>query len=57
MLTWGANAFARILLGLKAHDMTAGFRCCRRKVLESIALDQIFSKGKTPRFDQSQTRC
>jgi dolichol-phosphate mannosyltransferase len=45
MLSWGANAFARVLLGLKAHDTTAGFRCYRREVLESIALDQIFANG------------
>ena len=45
MLSWGANAFARILLGLQAHDTTAGFRCYRRQVLESIALDEIFSNG------------
>ena len=45
MLSWGANAFARTLLGLKAHDTTAGFRCYRREVLESIALDQIFANG------------
>jgi glycosyltransferase involved in cell wall biosynthesis len=45
MLSWGANAFARILLGLSAHDTTAGFRCYRKEVLESIDLDQIFSNG------------
>jgi hypothetical protein len=45
MLSWGANAFARLLLGLEAHDTTAGFRCYRREVLESIALDEIFSNG------------
>jgi len=45
MLSWGANAFARVMLGLKAHDTTAGFRCYRREVLESIVLDQIFSNG------------
>jgi dolichol-phosphate mannosyltransferase len=45
MLSWGANAFARVLLGLKAHDTTAGFRCYRAEVLASIALDQIFSNG------------
>jgi dolichol-phosphate mannosyltransferase len=45
MLSWGANAFARIALGLTAHDTTAGFRCYRREVLESIDLDQIFSNG------------
>lgn len=45
MLSWGANAFARTLLSLKAHDTTAGFRCYRREVLASIALDEIFSDG------------
>lgn len=45
LLSWGANTFARTLLGLKAHDTTAGFRCYRRAVLESIALDDIFSSG------------
>ena len=45
MLSWGANAFARTLLGLKSHDTTAGFRCYHRPVLESIALDEIFSNG------------
>jgi dolichol-phosphate mannosyltransferase len=45
ILSWGANDFARILLGLQAHDTTAGFRCYRRQVLESIALDEIFSNG------------
>jgi dolichol-phosphate mannosyltransferase len=41
----GANAVARLMLGLKAHDCTAGFRCYRREVLESIELDEIFSDG------------
>lgn len=45
ILSWGANAFARFMLGLKAHDATAGFRCYRREVLESIDLDQVFSNG------------
>jgi glycosyltransferase involved in cell wall biosynthesis len=45
ILSWGANAFARTLLGLQAHDATAGFRCYHRKVLTSISLDDIFSDG------------
>mgnify|MGYP000679507326 CR=1 FL=1 len=45
MLSWGANAFAKTMLGLKAMDCTAGFRCYRREVLESIDLDAIFSNG------------
>lgn len=44
-LSWGANAFARTLLGLKANDCTAGFRCYHREVLLSINLDRIFSNG------------
>jgi dolichol-phosphate mannosyltransferase len=46
MLSWGANVFfARTLLNLKARDATAGFRCYRLQVLESLALDQILSDG------------
>jgi dolichol-phosphate mannosyltransferase len=44
-LSKGANFVARTLLGLQAHDATAGFRLYRRDVLESIPLDQIFSSG------------
>ncbi|MCR4408454.1 MAG: polyprenol monophosphomannose synthase [Anaerolineae bacterium] len=45
MLSWGANAFAKTVLWLQAMDCTAGFRCYRREVLESIDLDSIFSDG------------
>lgn len=45
LLSWGANAFARTMLGLRAHDATAGFRCYRRVVLETLPLDSIFSNG------------
>ena len=34
LLSWGANAFAKTMLGLQAMDCTAGFRCYRRQVLE-----------------------
>jgi len=39
------NTVARLILGLKASDCTAGFRCYRRQVLEVIDLDSIFSSG------------
>lgn len=45
LLSRGANAFARITLGLEARDCTAGFRCYRREVLEALPLDEIFSEG------------
>jgi glycosyltransferase involved in cell wall biosynthesis len=44
-LSSGANAFARTMLGLRARDATAGFRCYRRVVLETLPLDSIFSSG------------
>jgi len=45
LLSWGANAFARTMLGLHAHDTTAGFRCYRRQVLERMDLDGIKASG------------
>ncbi len=44
-LSRGANTFARVVLGLKANDCTAGFRAYRRAVLDSIDLDAIVSNG------------
>ena len=45
LLSWGANAFARTMLGLRAHDTTAGFRCYRREVLAEMDLDGIKASG------------
>lgn len=45
ILSRAANRFAKALLGLRAQDCTAGFRCYRRAVLESIDLDAIKSNG------------
>ncbi len=45
LVSWGANLFARTMLGLQAHDCTAGFRAYRRAVLDSIELNRIFSNG------------
>lgn len=44
-ISWVANRFARLMLGLKANDCTAGFRCYRREVLSGIDLEQFFSNG------------
>ncbi len=45
MLSQGANTFAKTMLGLRAKDCTAGFRCYRREVLQAIDLDSIRSNG------------
>jgi dolichol-phosphate mannosyltransferase len=44
-ISGGGNIFARCMLGIPVHDCTAGFRCYRREVLESIDLDTIQSQG------------
>jgi dolichol-phosphate mannosyltransferase len=45
LISYLGNFLAHVVLGLKAHDVTAGFRLYRREVLESIPLDTIFSSG------------
>ncbi|MDD2656286.1 MAG: polyprenol monophosphomannose synthase [Patescibacteria group bacterium] len=41
----GAMWLSRILLGLKAKDVTAGFRCFNSQVLKTLNLDKIKSNG------------
>jgi len=45
LISGAGNMFARFMLGIPIHDCTAGFRCYRREVLESIDLDPIQSQG------------
>ena len=45
-LSWWANAiYTRLILGLKVHDGTAGFKIWRRSALEGIDLNRIQSNG------------
>jgi dolichol-phosphate mannosyltransferase len=41
----GGSLYARVLLGVRVRDLTGGFKCYRREVLETIDLDSIDSKG------------
>ena len=41
----GGSWYARVLLGVGIRDLTCGFRCYRREVLETIDLDAIDSRG------------
>jgi dolichol-phosphate mannosyltransferase len=45
VISWGGSFYARVLLGLRIRDLTGGFKCYRRRVLETIDLDAIHSKG------------
>jgi len=41
----GGSAYARLVLGVRVRDLTGGFKCFRREVLEAIDLDSIRSRG------------
>jgi dolichol-phosphate mannosyltransferase len=41
----GGSHYARRLLGVRVHDLTGGFKCFRREVLETLDLDAITSRG------------
>jgi dolichol-phosphate mannosyltransferase len=41
---WGST-YARWVLGLKVRDLTGGFKCFRREVLEAIHFDSVRSRG------------
>jgi dolichol-phosphate mannosyltransferase len=41
----GGSAYARLALGLRVRDLTGGFKCFRRIVLETIDLDAIEARG------------
>ena len=44
-VTWGANLYIMAMLGIKVKDCNSGFRCFKRKVLESINPERLESKG------------
>jgi dolichol-phosphate mannosyltransferase len=41
----GGSAYARLVLGTHVRDLTGGFKCFRREVLEAIDLDAVRSRG------------
>jgi dolichol-phosphate mannosyltransferase len=41
----GGSTYARLVLGLGVRDLTGGFKCFRREVLEAIDLDSVQSRG------------
>ncbi len=45
ILSYSANIYTRLITGMPVHDATAGFKCYKRKVLETIDLDSIRSNG------------
>jgi dolichol-phosphate mannosyltransferase len=53
MLSYGANIYARWITGLRIWDLTGGFKCFRRRVLEAIDLSQVGSNGYAFQIEMS----
>jgi len=44
-ISYGGSLYSRIILGVTIRDITGGFKCFRREVLEAINLDNIITTG------------
>jgi dolichol-phosphate mannosyltransferase len=53
LLSYTANIYARWVTGLHIWDLTGGFKCFRRRVLESIDLSQVRSNGYAFQIEMS----
>lgn len=45
LMSYFASKYVRLITGFKVHDTTAGFKCYKRRVLETIDLDAVRFKG------------
>jgi len=45
ILSYGANLYSRVITGMPVKDLTGGYKCFRRQVLESIDLSRVRSDG------------
>ena len=45
LMSYFASKYVRLVTGFRVHDTTAGFKCYKRRVLETIPLDKIRFKG------------
>lgn len=45
LLSWAANVYCRLLLGLRTRDCTSGYRCYTRELLLKVHLDEVVSQG------------
>jgi dolichol-phosphate mannosyltransferase len=53
MLSYFANVYARWVTGLHIWDLTGGFKCYRRRVLEGVDLERVRSNGYAFQIEMS----
>jgi dolichol-phosphate mannosyltransferase len=55
LMSYYASVYVRLVTGMKIRDTTAGFKCYRREVLETIELDKIRFKGYAFQIEMKYT--
>lgn len=55
LMSYFASKYVRMVTGFKVHDTTAGFKCYKRRVLETIDLDKIRFKGYAFQIEMKYT--
>jgi dolichol-phosphate mannosyltransferase len=53
LLSYFANVYARWVTGVPVADLTGGFKCFRRRVLEAIPLEEVESNGYSFQIEMS----
>ncbi len=53
ILSRGGSVYARLILGLRAHDPTGGFKCFRASALRTLDLSKVRSSGYTFQIEMS----
>jgi dolichol-phosphate mannosyltransferase len=53
ILSYAANVYTRLITGLPVRDATGGFKCFRRRALESVDLDHVRSDGYAFQIEMS----
>ena len=55
LMSYYASKYVRFITGVNIHDTTAGFKCYRRRVLETLNLDEIRFKGYAFQIEMKYT--
>lgn len=55
LMSYFASKYVRFITGFKVNDTTAGFKCYKRRVLETIELDKIRFKGYAFQIEMKYT--
>jgi dolichol-phosphate mannosyltransferase len=53
LLSYFANVYARVITGMRVRDLTGGFKCFRRQVLETLNIAAIHSNGYAFQIEMS----